>query len=131
MRLNPKKCVFGVKGGKFLGFMLTHRGIHVNLDKCQAIVEIKSPQNVIEAKRLASMKAFLSRFLPRIAERVRPIMNLLKKTNNFVWDDEYKESFRHLKETLATPLILSKPNINKKLIVYLLVLGEPISVVLV
>lgn len=110
MRLNPKKCVFGVKGGKFLGFMLTHRGIHVNLDKCQAIVEIKSPQNVIEAKRLASMKAFLSRFLPRIAERVRPIMNLLKKTNNFVWDDEYKESFRHLKETLATPLILSKPD---------------------
>ena len=30
IRLNPDKCVFGVEGGKFLGFMLTHRGIEAN-----------------------------------------------------------------------------------------------------
>lgn len=46
MRLNPEKCVFGVKGGKFLGFMLTHRGIHANPNKCQAILEMRSPRNV-------------------------------------------------------------------------------------
>jgi len=33
MRLNPEKCAFSVEGGKFLGFMLTHRGIEANLEK--------------------------------------------------------------------------------------------------
>ena len=34
MRLNPQKCICTVEAGKFLGFMLTHRGIEANLDKC-------------------------------------------------------------------------------------------------
>jgi len=42
MRLNPEKCIFGVERGKFLGFMLTNRGIEANSDKCQAIMEIKA-----------------------------------------------------------------------------------------
>jgi len=33
LRLNPKKCVFGVDGGKFLEFMLTYRGLEANLEK--------------------------------------------------------------------------------------------------
>jgi len=41
MRLNPEKCVFGVAGGKFLGFMLTHKGIEANPDKCQAVVDMR------------------------------------------------------------------------------------------
>jgi len=35
LKLNPKKCVFGVEAGKFLGFMLTERGIEANPDKCR------------------------------------------------------------------------------------------------
>ena len=34
MRLNPHKCVFAIEVGKFLGFMLIHRGIKANPDKC-------------------------------------------------------------------------------------------------
>ena len=34
MRLNPAKCTFGVQAGKFLGFLLTSRGIEANPDKC-------------------------------------------------------------------------------------------------
>ncbi|RDX63584.1 hypothetical protein CR513_57968, partial [Mucuna pruriens] len=50
MRLNPDKYVFGVQGGKFLLFMLTHRGIESNLDKCEAIINMKIPWNLKEAK---------------------------------------------------------------------------------
>lgn len=58
-------------------------------------------------------------------------MNLLKKTKNIVWDDEGKEAFRKLKVTLATPLILSKPDTSKRLIVFLVVSIEAISTILV
>jgi len=52
MKLNPEKCTFGVEGGKFLGFMLTHRGIQANPDKCQAIVGMRSPKNIKEVQQL-------------------------------------------------------------------------------
>ena len=48
MRLNPEKCTFGVGGGKFLGFMITHRGIEANPDKCTAILEMHNPINIQE-----------------------------------------------------------------------------------
>ena len=46
MKLNPNKYVFGVSSGKFLGFMVSQRGVEANLDKIQAILEINPPKNV-------------------------------------------------------------------------------------
>jgi hypothetical protein len=46
LRLNPQKCTFGMEAGKFLGFMLTSRGIEVNPDKCQAILNMASQRSV-------------------------------------------------------------------------------------
>ena len=40
MKLNPSKCAFGVTAGKFLGFMVSQRGIEVNPNKVQAIMEL-------------------------------------------------------------------------------------------
>jgi hypothetical protein len=40
LRLNPNKCTFSVEAGKFLGFILTNRGIEVNLDKCSAVLNM-------------------------------------------------------------------------------------------
>ena len=37
LRLNASKCFFGVGPGKFLGYMVTHRGIEVNPDQIRAI----------------------------------------------------------------------------------------------
>ena len=48
MKLNPSKCAFGVSLGKFLGFMVSHRGIEANLDKIQAILNIELPRNIKE-----------------------------------------------------------------------------------
>jgi len=40
LKLNPEKCVFGVKAGMFLEFLLTERGIKANMDKCAAIINM-------------------------------------------------------------------------------------------
>ena len=44
LRLNPKKCAFGVTSGKLLEFMVSQRGIEVDLEKIKAIVEMKPPK---------------------------------------------------------------------------------------
>ena len=48
IKLSPDKCVFGVKVGKFLGFMISHRGIEENLDKMVAILNMKAPKTLNE-----------------------------------------------------------------------------------
>ena len=52
MRLNPSKCVFGVVSGKFLGFMVSQRGIEVNPKKVRAIIDMTSPRTVKEVQKL-------------------------------------------------------------------------------
>ena len=46
MKLNPAKCAFGVGSGKFLGFMVNHRGIKTNPTKVQALLDLRSPKTV-------------------------------------------------------------------------------------
>ena len=45
LRLNASKCSFGVGSDKFLGYMVTHRGIEVNPDQIKAINSLQPPQN--------------------------------------------------------------------------------------
>ena len=51
LKLNPEKCVFGVDAGKFLGFLLTERGIEANPDKCATIIAMRSPTSVKEVQQ--------------------------------------------------------------------------------
>nr|KYP34877.1 Retrovirus-related Pol polyprotein from transposon opus [Cajanus cajan] len=76
MRLNPEKCTFGVKGGKFLGFMLSVRGIEANRDKCQAVIDMRSPSNLKELQQaFEALKATLA--TPPILTRPDPSSPLL------------------------------------------------------
>ena len=63
MRLNLQKCAFEVEVGKFLSFVLTHRGIKANLSKCKAILKMKSSSSIKEVQCLTGQIASLSQFL--------------------------------------------------------------------
>nr|KYP59945.1 Retrovirus-related Pol polyprotein from transposon 17.6 [Cajanus cajan] len=130
MRLNPEKCVFSVQGGKFLGFMITSRGIEANPEKCKAIIQMQSPQMVKEVKCLAKRLVSLSRFIPRLAEKAGPIFTLLRKPKNFEWIDRCEEAFKSFKAFLTTPPILPRPDYTTNLLLYLVVAEGAISVVI-
>ena len=66
LKLNPEKCVFGVEAGKFLGFLLTERGIEVNPDKCAAILAMRSPTLVKEVQQLTRRHSSSSRSIWRL-----------------------------------------------------------------
>ncbi|XP_021769836.1 uncharacterized protein LOC110734083 [Chenopodium quinoa] len=59
MILNPKKYVFGVESGKFLGFLIDQRGIEANLGKIQDVLDMKSPRTIKEVQRLTGYLAAL------------------------------------------------------------------------
>jgi len=127
----PDKCAFRVEGGKFLGFMLTHRGIEANPKKCRAITEMRSPENIKETQRLIGRLTTLSRFVPRLAEKTKPIVQLLRKLTKFQWTYECEGIFLQLKAFLASPLVIQKSNATKPIIIYLVVSEDAISATLV
>lgn len=79
LHLNALKCFFGVSSGKFLGYMIMHQGIEVNLDQIKAISDLRPPWNPKEVQKFTGMTAALNRFNSRLADRCRPFFQLLHK----------------------------------------------------
>ena len=79
MKLNPAKCAFAISSGKFLGFMVSQRGIEANSDKVKAIIEVKSPKTVKEVQSLRGKVVALNRFVSRATEKCMPFFKVLKK----------------------------------------------------
>nr|KYP50212.1 Retrovirus-related Pol polyprotein from transposon 17.6 [Cajanus cajan] len=111
--------------------MLSKRGIEANPDKCQGIINMQSPRNIKEVQRLARRITSLARFLPCMAEKSRPIMTLLKKATKFQWNDECESAFQSFKIMLTTPPLLTKPDPQLDMIIYISVSDKAISSVLV
>lgn len=64
--------------------MITHQGIEANPNKCTAILEMQSPNNIREVQKLNGRWAFLSRFLSKLVEKTKPFYKLLRKTESFL-----------------------------------------------
>ena len=83
LRLNASKCSFSVGSGKFLGYMVTHRGIEVNPNQIKTINNLRSPRNPKEVQKLTKMATALNRFISRSADRCRPFFLLINKWKGF------------------------------------------------
>ena len=68
LQLNAEKYTFGVGVGKFLGYLIIHRGIEVNLDQIKAVKHLKPPSNPKEVQVLIGMLAALNRFISKFAD---------------------------------------------------------------
>jgi len=71
--------VFGVKAEKFLGFMLTQRGIEMNPEKCEAILSIRSLTSVKEVQQLAGRMTSLSRFILKEKEKEQRLIYFVSR----------------------------------------------------
>jgi ribonuclease HI len=131
MKLNPAKCSFGVGAGKFLGYLVTKRGIEASPEQIKAILDLKSPSNAKDIQRLTGRLAALNRFISRSSERCKEFYDMLKKNKKFQWGEKQEEAFQELKKYLSTPPLLVKPEDGEPLYLYMAVSSNAISAVLV
>ncbi|GJU74428.1 reverse transcriptase domain-containing protein [Tanacetum coccineum] len=135
MKLNPKKCSFGVEEGKFLGYMVTSEGIRANPKKTKAISDLQSPKTLKEMQSLSGKLASLNRFLAKSAERALPFFNTLKNItkenkHEYRWTAEAEEAFQQMKRLIMSLPSLTPPFPEETLYAYLAVSGEAVSAVL-
>ena len=129
MKLNPSKCAFEVASGKFLGFMVSHRGIKANPEKIKAILDMKPPQNIKEVQFLTERVAALNRFISKAIDKCLPFFRVLK--NAFEWKDECQKAFQDLKMYLVAAPLLSPFVMGEELFLYLAVTSHAVSSTLI
>lgn len=105
MKLNPTKYTFIVSSGKFLGFMVSQRGIEANSKKVKAILEMSSPKIVKEVQKLTGRVATLNKFVFKATNKWLPFFKTLKRA--FAWMDDSEAALQELKRYFSNPPLLS------------------------
>ncbi|GJW24731.1 eukaryotic translation initiation factor 5B-like protein [Tanacetum coccineum] len=135
MKLNQKKCSFGVEEGKFLGYMVTSEGIRANPAKTKDLAEMQSPRTWGEMQSLAGKLAALNRFLSWSAEKSLPFFETLKditkeNKHDYRWTEKAENAFQELKKMILDLPALTTPWPKETLCVYLAASKEAVSAVL-
>jgi ribonuclease HI len=131
LKLNPEKCVFRVKKGKFLGCLVSTKGIEANPSKIEAILRMEPPNSKKGAQRLAGRLASLNRLISRSAERNLPFFEILKSAAVFQWGPAQQKAFEELKQYLIDLTTLTPPSLGTLLLLYVAASHFAVSAALV
>jgi ribonuclease HI len=131
LRLNPEKCVFGVRQGKILGYLVSHRRIEANPTNIQAIINMTPPQSTRDVQRLTGRLAAPNRFISKSAERSLPFLRTLRGAKDFAWGPEQVAAFASLKQHLSELATLTSPDPSLPLLLYVAASPHAVSAALV
>ncbi|XP_050125410.1 uncharacterized protein LOC126602551 [Malus sylvestris] len=129
-KMNHLKCAFGVTSRKFLGFVVSYRGIEVDPSKIKAIMEMPPLRNLRELRGLQGRLAYIRKFISNLSGRCQPFTRLMKKDVPFMWDDACQNTLSSIKEYLLKPPVLMAPIKGKPLILYIVAVERSLGVIL-
>nr|GEU72507.1 reverse transcriptase domain-containing protein [Tanacetum cinerariifolium] len=133
IKLNPKKCSFGMEEGKFLGYIVTSEGIKVNPKKAKAVIDMPSPRTLKQMQSLSGKLAALNRFLSKSAKRSLSFLDTLKKCTNkkdFRWIEAAEAAFLEMNKLVFELPALTTPKKGDTLMMYLAAMYDAVSAVL-
>nr|GEY15387.1 reverse transcriptase domain-containing protein [Tanacetum cinerariifolium] len=130
MKLNPKKCAFGMREGTFLGYKVDADSLRVSSEKVEAVLDLPSPKCLKDVQKMNGKLASLHIFLSKSAEKSLPFFKMLKKCikkSDFQWTAEAEVAFKEMKQLIDELPMLTTPKEKKELIMYLAAVKEAIS----
>jgi len=128
-KMNPTKSFLGVVSGKFLGFVVTSKGIHLDLKKVRAVQEMQPPKSLRELRGLQGRLAYIRKFISNLSGRCQPFTKLMKKGVSFIWDDACQQAFEKIKRYL-TPPVLTAPVLGKPILICVRVMDHSFGALL-
>ena len=93
LRLNLAKCTCGVKSGKLLGFIVSQKGIEVDLEKVKAILEMLEPRTKRQVRGFLGRLNYIARFISQLTAICEPLFKLLQKNQFLRWNEDCQEAF--------------------------------------
>jgi hypothetical protein len=108
--LKPKKCEFEKESIEYLGLIISHNHVAMDLAKVAGVLEWPLPANLKEVQSFVGFLNFYRRFIEGFAKVTRPLHNLTKKGTPFKFGEEELAAFVKLKELITSAPILMLPN---------------------
>ena len=118
LKLKLLKCSFFKSQIKYLGHLISHKGIKPLPDKVQAIVNLKPPENITQTKHILGLIAYYCQFFPVLSEIIRPINMITRKNIPHVWTSLCHNSLHCIKDFITSSPILRHPDPNLPYILY-------------
>ena len=88
IKLNSGKIHFRQKQVSYMGHIISSEGLRADPNKLNAINEMPPPTDKEGVQRVLGMKNHVQKFAPNLADLAKPLRELVKKDNEFVWDKE-------------------------------------------
>jgi hypothetical protein len=87
LKMNPRKCAFGVLAGKFLGFIIHEHGIEIDHDRIKSIRNVGLPTYKLEVQKSVGKINYLWRFISNLARKIDAFTPILRLKNDaeFTW----------------------------------------------
>ena len=104
------KCQFWLDSVAFLGHVISAKGVYVDPQKIEAIVNWKPPTNVTEIRSFLGLAGYYRKFVEGFSKLATPLTKLTRKEEKFVWSEACRQSFDELKQKLTSALILTLPS---------------------
>jgi hypothetical protein len=98
--------------------VVSPEGIVVDPSKVKEVLEWKPPTTVSEVRSFLGLAGYYRRFILNFSKIMKPITELLKKGNKYVWSEACDEAFKHLKKLFTTSPMLALPDTTKTFDVY-------------
>jgi hypothetical protein len=110
LKLNGEKTVFLATTLKLLGHIVSNGEIRIDPAKVEALVNRKPPRSLKDTHTWIYSLNFYRKHIETFARIARPIYNLFKKEQKFVWSNECQLSYDQLIKILSSYPILRTPN---------------------
>ena len=114
---NLEKCSFSQSRMQYLGQIIDSEGIRKHLSKVKAIADMAEPQDIASLRHFLGLVNHLMKFCPNLAEKMKPLRDLLKKESVWVWGSAQQEAFQQLKADLASEQVLALYDSEKETMV--------------
>jgi hypothetical protein len=105
------KCEFWINEVLFLSHVVSPEGIIVDLGKVRDVLDWKPPTSVTQVRSFLGLASYYQRFILNFSKISKPITELLKKGNKYMWSKDSDEAFNTLNKLLTTSPLLAWPDI--------------------
>ena len=112
LKLKPRKCKLLCEQVRFLGHVVSVKGVSTDPEKIRAIIDWPTPTCVKDVRSFLGMAGYYRRFIREFSTVARPMNKLLEKDVPFAWTEDVDGSFQVLKKALSSAPILSFPDFN-------------------
>jgi hypothetical protein len=131
LKMNPRKCAFGVSASKFLEFIIHEHGIEIDPDRINSIWNVGPPTCKLEVQKFLGKVNHLRRFISNLARKIdafTPILRLKMMPNSP--GAEQQEAFDLIRKYLSLSLVLTAPQVGVPFRLYIGAEGKVIGAVL-